>query len=205
MVDCSKKRVGIITIGILVFAAIVVPLIYLTSTRKDRNETSGEKSHTEPTNRIPERLEQRINCYPESLGGHDRVNKAKCESRNCVFHDSGDPKVPSCIFPLHSEYGFSVVGDREETEYGFKYNLRQRGEAPFNSPSFKSPVFEVHTIDENVIRFKFDDSSNTRYKVPMKLNLPTNKVTIDTAYEIEITDKQNFAFQIKRKSNGKVM
>ncbi|KAJ8305351.1 hypothetical protein KUTeg_015896 [Tegillarca granosa] len=79
------------------------------------------------------------------------------------------------------------------------------GEAPFNSPSFKSPVFEVHTIDENVIRFKFDDSSNTRYKVPMKLNLPTNKVTIDTAYEIEITDKQNFAFQIKRKSNGKVI
>lgn len=154
MVDCSKKRVGIITIGILVFAAIVVPLIYLTSTQKNRDDTPGEKPHTEQTNKIPERLEQRIDCYPESLGGHDKVTKAKCESRNCIYHDSGDSKVPSCIFPLHSEYGFSVVGDREETEYGFKYNLRQQGKVPFNSPSFKSPVFEVHTIDENVIRFK---------------------------------------------------
>lgn len=62
-----------------------------------------------------------------------------------------------CYFNL-TDYGYKVVGDRVETEFGFSYNLRRKQHpGPFHhmgSPDINDLVFSVEMRSNDLLRFK---------------------------------------------------
>lgn len=203
MVDCSKKRVAIVAAVIIVLAALIAPIAYFV-TREDKRPAVGTPAVVIPTGSEPRRLPQRINCIPESGGNVVQITKDLCENRNCEFIPSSETLDAACVFPERKESGFSVDGNGVPTDMGWKVYLKQKGSSVFNSTPFKMPYFEVQMPDEHLIRFKFDDEGDSRFHVPIDIQMAGQK-TKKTAYELRITDRENFAFQITRKSSGTVL
>ncbi|XP_046544792.1 LOW QUALITY PROTEIN: sucrase-isomaltase, intestinal-like [Haliotis rubra] len=194
MTNLSKKRIVIILSVIVVAVAIIAPTAYYLTRPSDTGDEVVPGGL--PTN--PEA--QRLDCFPEAENGLEQVTKESCEARNCIFAGSGQGG-PDCHFPLDG-YGYSVTGT-EDTPLGFKAFLKQKGKAPFGG-DINSAVFEVQMRDENILRFTIDDPNSPRYKVPVNLNLPSTKAA-DAKYNVVITNRDTFAFQVIRKATGKVI
>ncbi|OWF38082.1 sucrase-isomaltase, intestinal-like [Mizuhopecten yessoensis] len=203
MVDCSKKRVAIIAVVVIVLAAIITPIAYFV-TKEDKRKKVDTPAVVPPVAHAPRRLADRINCIPESDGNVVTITQDLCESRYCDFIPATTAWNAACVFPARKEYGFSVNGSVQITIMGWKVYLKQKGMHAFNSTPFRRPYFEVQMPDENLIRFKFDDENGNRFHVPFNLEIP-DKQPSKMAYELKITDKENFAFQITRKSSGAVL
>ncbi|XP_063403845.1 maltase-glucoamylase-like [Mytilus trossulus] len=204
--NCSRKRIGIICLVIAVFAAILVPVAY-EATRKDKRKDTESKNNDGGINtpQAPEKQTQRIDCFPENVG----LTEDKCKERNCIYDKSVTVSgVPSCFFPANKDYGFSAEKGSTNTPLGYKVNLQQKGNSPFesSSPRFKEPTFEVQFLSENLARFKLYDKANARYEVPVPLDVPKTRAEASKInYEVNIVNRDDFAFEIKRRTTGTVI
>ncbi|KAL5015728.1 hypothetical protein ScPMuIL_005317, partial [Solemya velum] len=116
----------------------------------------------------------RIDCFPEAIGGLEKVTFDKCHKRGCKYMAAESP-IPSCFFKPHSSYGYSVNGPREDTDFGFRVNLTWTGAtAPYGTP-LSLITFEVQKRDNNVLRFKIFDPNEERFEVPIALDLPETR------------------------------
>lgn len=152
--NLSPKRVAFGVLAVIVLVAILAPVAYY-ATREDKRKDTGVKNDGGGSNippNSPEKLTQRIDCYPES----GTVSADDCKKRNCLYHQSGKPGVPSCFFPVNEAYGFSAQASNENTPLGYRIGLQQRGTAPFetDNPKFQEPIFEVEFLGENLAHFK---------------------------------------------------
>lgn len=148
---CSKERVGITLLVIVVLACIITPIVYLVQ-QPDKRQDDPKTLHTPaPIPAIPAELHQRIDCLPEARGEFIKLTKEECERRNCVFVQ--EQSNQSCVYPNNSEYGYSVVLE-SITPSATQYYLRKRGKSPFSSPDFKEPVVIVEERGDNLLRIK---------------------------------------------------
>lgn len=103
-------------------------------------------------------VDERINCFPEALGGVETMNEEKCMSRGCVYKDA------SCFFP-QTNFGYKVV-EREVTRLGFQLTLRREGTFPFGG-DIETIVFRVEELGDGLLRFtvcfSFTYNSNTLF------------------------------------------
>ncbi|XP_071117585.1 maltase-glucoamylase-like isoform X2 [Haliotis cracherodii] len=196
MTNLSKKRIVIILSIIVVAVAIIAPTAYYLTRPTDSGSKDSGGGGGVPTN--PEA--QRLDCYPEAESGLESVTRESCEARNCIYAGPGQAGPP-CHFPLEG-YGYTVTRT-EDTPLGFKAFLTQKGKAPFGG-DISSIVFEVEMRHDDILRFTIDDPNSSRYKVPMKLNLGSTKAS-DAKYNVVITNRDTFAFQVTRKATGKVI
>lgn len=198
---CSKERVGITLLVVVVLACIITPIVYLVQQPDKRQDGPKTLPTPAPVPAIPAELRQRIDCLPEARGKFMKLTKEECERRNCVFVQ--EQSNQSCVYPDNSEYGYSVVQETI-TLSATRYYLRKRGKSPFTSPDFKEPVVVVEERGDNLVRIKFEDNKSQRYNVPLSINTPAKKAS-DPKYEFKIVDKDTFAFQLIRKSTGTVL
>lgn len=57
-----------------------------------------------------------------------------------------------------------------------------------------------------VLSLQLYDKASSRYEVPMELNTPNVKTEASSLkYEIKVTNRDNFAFEILRRSTGRKM
>lgn len=148
---CSKERVGITLLVIVVLACIITPIVYLVQQPDKRQDGSKTLPTPAPIPAIPAELHQRIDCLPEARGEFIKLTKEECERRNCVFVQ--EQSNQSCVYPNNSEYGYSVVLE-SITPSATQYYLRKRGKSPFSSPDFKEPVVIVEERGDNLLRIK---------------------------------------------------
>lgn len=148
---CSKERVGITLLVIVVLACIITPIVYLVQQPDKRQDGPKTLPTPAPIPAIPAELHQRIDCLPEARGEFIKLTKEECERRNCVFVQ--EQSNQSCVYPDNSEYGYSVVQE-SITPSATWYYLRKRGKSPFSSPDFKEPVVIVEDRGDNLVRIK---------------------------------------------------
>lgn len=148
---CSKERVGITLLVIVVLACIITPIVYLVQQPDKRQDGPKTLPTPAPIPAIPAELHQRIDCLPEARGEFIKLTKEECERRNCVFVQ--EQSNQSCVYPNNSEYGYSVVLE-STTSSATQYYLRKRGKSPFSSPDFKEPVVIVEERGDNLLRIK---------------------------------------------------
>nr|XP_022314501.1 maltase-glucoamylase, intestinal-like [Crassostrea virginica] len=197
---CSKERVGITLLVLVVLACIITPIVYLIQ-QPDKREDGPKTSAPVPA--IPAELHQRIDCLPEARGKYVKLTKEKCERRNCVFVQ--EQSNTSCVYPAISDYGYSVIQESVAAHKTMFY-LRKRGKGPFGdkSPDFVEPILVVEERGDNLVRIKFEDSKSKRYNVPQPIYTPPASVK-DPKYEFKVTNQERFAFQLIRKSTGTVL
>lgn len=148
---CSKERVGITLLVVVVLACIITPIVYLVQQPDKRQDGPKTLPTPAPIPAIPAELHQRIDCLPEARGEFIKLTKEECERRNCVFVQ--EQSNQSCVYPDNSEYGYSVVLE-SITPSATRYYLRKRGKSPFSSPDFKEPVVIVEERGDNLVRIK---------------------------------------------------
>lgn len=147
---CSKERVGITLLVLVVLACIITPIVYLIQ-QPDKREDGPKTSAPVPA--IPAELHQRIDCLPEARGKYVKLTKEECERRNCVFVQ--EQSNTSCVYPAISEYGYSVIQESVAAHKTIFY-LRKRGKGPFGdkSPDFVEPILVVEERGDNLVRIK---------------------------------------------------
>lgn len=157
MSNWSKKRIALIAAVVIVLVAIVAPVAYFATRTHKRQDKTTPDIPTSPDESHTEMLKRSINCFPEADGGIVKMTKESCEKRNCLYYIGPKNQKDACVFPPRKDFGFSVKGNRTLTETSsgvYRVYLQSKGGAPFDSPAFLNPVFEVDMKDENLIRFK---------------------------------------------------
>ncbi|KAL4237199.1 hypothetical protein ACF0H5_005579 [Mactra antiquata] len=207
----NRERCCWILLVLILIGAVVGVTVYFT--QKDDGGTSGNSdtqkgtgatttTATTSTNNVPrEELESRINCIPEAEGGVTMVTKELCEDRRCVYEPTSVPGIPHCYYSKQQGYR---VESWETTSLGYRAYLSMKSDGPFGD-DIESVIFDVEMRDNETIRFKFDDSLFNRYKVPLDVNVLNDKKATGPKYIFKVTNNETFAFQIIRKSTGKVL
>ncbi|XP_022249218.1 sucrase-isomaltase, intestinal-like [Limulus polyphemus] len=148
---------------------------------------------------LPMGEKDRIEC-PLSVPG----NITECENRGCIWSEAS--AAPNCYMPKNIRR-FNVTKTTDLPD-GFKITLTYTGLQDVYSPSLPTVVFEVDYLNDNVVRFTFQDEAKQRYKVPVEseeFNVPQlrRKGNKNRMYEVVVGDYENssFSFKIQRKNS----
>ncbi|KFV20490.1 Maltase-glucoamylase, intestinal, partial [Tauraco erythrolophus] len=147
--------------------------------------------------------DSRFNCYPIANGTQE-----DCEELGCVWDEvESDLEIPSCYFDSDNPYTIEEV---EYTSSGLVANLTLSSNVTALNGNYTQPIstlrLEVIYHLNNMLQFKIYDYANSRYEVPVPLNLPSSPTTTesDRLYEVTVY-KIPFGIQIRRKSTGTVI
>ncbi|XP_074171361.1 maltase-glucoamylase [Rhinolophus sinicus] len=142
----------------------------------------------------------KIDCYPDEKG----ASAESCAARGCAWEESSSPGVPFCYFTndLYS------VSDIQYDSHGATAVLSLKSPVYANSlPS--TPVNTLHLKvtyhKDEMLQFKIYDPNNSRYEVPVPLNLPgaPSSTFESRLYDVLITNP--FGIAVRRKSTGTVI
>ncbi|CAH1773121.1 unnamed protein product [Owenia fusiformis] len=207
--------VVILVILVLALLALAITFGILWSQERNKPEQATTELPPTPTTESPKPPEvetERIDCYPEAGGGVDLATQEKCEARGCIWSPSTMPGAPSCFYGTN--VGRKQLGEPEDTDLGYKVKLSSSDQTKRrlkrdvveedDNPDVDPLVFEVQMLEDNLLRFQIYDEGDTRYRVPIPLNLKNTRASNPT-YAVEITSTDPFQFKIIRKSTGKTL
>ena len=142
------KKVLVIVGGCVIFATLVAVVVVAVVLSIDDDDSSG----SDP---VPSSEQQRIDCYPEALGGVQVATEASCLERGCVWDpvDHEEP-VPPCFVPQTAEFGFRLVSGPTDTELGYQWILEPINEFAIYGENFASVTFDVEFRRDHLLRFK---------------------------------------------------
>uniref|UniRef100_A0A493SZN8 P-type domain-containing protein n=1 Tax=Anas platyrhynchos platyrhynchos TaxID=8840 RepID=A0A493SZN8_ANAPP len=60
-------------------------------------------------------VQRRVDCHPQPGASQER-----CEARGCTWCTTDVPNAPWCFFPEDSPYGYSLGGNAEKTDKGWR-------------------------------------------------------------------------------------
>ncbi|XP_029334198.1 maltase-glucoamylase, intestinal isoform X2 [Mus caroli] len=147
------------------------------------------------------RDEERIDCYPDEHG----ASEANCTARGCIWEKSNTIGVPPCYF-AHELYSVSNV---QYDSHGATADISLKASTYSNAfPS--TPVNKLKlkvTYHKNeMLQFKIYDPNNSRYEVPVPLNIPSAPSSTNESRLYDVLIKDNpFGIQVRRKSTGTVI
>ena len=136
--------------GVCIASAAIIIGVELTKIPPTTEPTTTETPpHVPPS--------ARIDCYPEAQGGVETVDQSTCVARQCLY----DPNThPNCYMNTSASWGkgYKVTGDRNNFQYGFRYELEPAQPdstgSPYNSTPFGRPMFEVEERSTDILHFK---------------------------------------------------
>ncbi|XP_006506111.1 maltase-glucoamylase isoform X5 [Mus musculus] len=147
------------------------------------------------------REEERIDCYPDEHG----ASEANCSARGCIWEESNTIGVPTCYF-AHELYSVSNV---QYDSHGATADISLKASTYSNAfPS--TPVnklkLQVTYHKNEMLQFKIYDPNNSRYEVPVPLNIPSAPSSTNEGRLYDVLIKENpFGIQVRRKSTGTVI
>ncbi|XP_040584480.1 maltase-glucoamylase, intestinal [Mesocricetus auratus] len=172
--------------------------------------------------------QEKIDCYPDEHG----ASEANCTARGCIWEESDTPGVPYCYF-ANSLYSVSNVQYHEneatadislkDSPYTELYSVRNvlyrsneatanvsLKDSPYSSAFPSTPVsqLQVRVIyhKNEMLQFKIYDPNNSRYEVPVPLDIPSSPSSTPDGRLYEVLIKENpFGIEIRRKSTGTVI
>ncbi|XP_045412485.1 sucrase-isomaltase, intestinal [Lemur catta] len=145
-----------------------------------------------------------FNCYPDA----DTATQEKCEQRGCLWREiTSGSSAPECYFPR--EDNPYLVASTQYSSTGITADLQLNTEnVRSNLPSEPISTLRVEvTYHKNeMLQFKIYDPQNSRYEVPVPLNIPTTPTSTyeNRLYDAEIKENP-FGIQIRRRSSGRVI
>ncbi|KAA0198025.1 hypothetical protein HAZT_HAZT009477 [Hyalella azteca] len=89
--------------------------------------------------------------------------------------------------PPPSALGYVIAGAKVPTETGFKVPLSKLGDPVFQDP-IVNVTFEVFILADHLLRVKLYDASESRFEVPIVLNLPSSSAS-SPLYELKLTSE----------------
>jgi hypothetical protein len=123
-------------------------------------------------------INERINCYPESVSNFSSFSKELCLARNCLYDDDANSDQIRCY--LSSNYGYILQDFPQDIHNGLRLKLKRN--SAVNS-MFKQPIenvfLDVQYYTNDIIRFKLYDADNKRYEVRRKLIIYDTKILIN--------------------------
>ncbi|XP_071889148.1 sucrase-isomaltase, intestinal [Anas platyrhynchos] len=143
-------------------------------------------------------VQRRVDCHPQPGASQER-----CEARGCTWCTTDVPNAPWCFFPEDSPYGYSLGGNAEKTDKGWRVTLNKRSQLSLFGSDISPVVIDVEFQTKDRLRFKVYDPNRERFEVPLKIDSP-GVAAEDTSYDVEFTDDASH-FRIKRKSTGTVL
>ncbi|KFQ23739.1 Maltase-glucoamylase, intestinal, partial [Mesitornis unicolor] len=147
-------------------------------------------------------VNERFDCYPSP-----NPTKEKCEQLGCVWEVTQNSDIPPCYYSSDNAYSVDTV---EYTSSGLAANLTLNSAKNRANENFTTPIstlrLEVKYHLNHMLQFKIYDYQNTRYEVPVPLNLPSSPMSTDgeRLYEVSV-QKKPFGIQVRRKSTGTVI
>ncbi|ESP05176.1 hypothetical protein LOTGIDRAFT_102822, partial [Lottia gigantea] len=145
----------------------------------------------------------RIDCYPEVMGGIEKVNEGKCLARGCLYDSVVMSGVPHCFFKTN-DYGYMINGTREDTDLGYQIPLKR---SPLPGPfpeDLQQITFEVQELDDHLLRVKIFDKNKKRFEVPLELTNPGTKAE-NPRYMVKYFNNNTFSFQVIRHTTETVL
>ncbi|XP_069853023.1 uncharacterized protein [Dipodomys merriami] len=145
--------------------------------------------------------QEKIDCYPDEHG----ATEASCMARGCVWEASSIPGVPHCYF-VNDLYSVSNV---QYTSHGATADISLKS-SPYVTAFPSTPVSPLRLLvtyhKNEMLQFKIYDPSNSRYEVPVPLNIPSTPSSSSEARLYDVLIKENpFGIEIRRKSTGTVI
>ncbi|XP_040858424.1 uncharacterized protein LOC121170993 [Ochotona curzoniae] len=147
------------------------------------------------------RDEEKIDCYPDEYG----VTEENCVSRGCVWEESSSPGVPYCYFvdDLYSISNIQYDSNGASADISLKSSLYTNA---FPSTPVNPLRLQVTYHKNEMLQFKIYDPNNSRYEVPVPLNLPAAPSSTPENQLYEVVIKENpFGVVIQRKSTGTII
>uniref|UniRef100_G1SDA0 Sucrase-isomaltase, intestinal n=1 Tax=Oryctolagus cuniculus TaxID=9986 RepID=G1SDA0_RABIT len=147
------------------------------------------------------RDEEKIDCYPDEQG----VSADNCIARGCVWEESSSPGVPFCYFvnDLYSVSNVQYHSDGASADISLKSSVESNA---FPSTPVNPLCLQVTYHKNEMLQFKIYDPNNSRYEVPVPLNLPGVPASSPESRLYEVSIGENpFGVVIRRKSTGAVI
>ncbi|XP_029818190.1 sucrase-isomaltase, intestinal [Manacus vitellinus] len=144
-------------------------------------------------------LEERFDCYPSP-----DPTQEKCEQLGCTWEETQNTDVPSCYFSSDTPYYLENV---QYSSTGVVADLTLNSASIRANESLTTPIstlrVEVVYHLDNMLQFKIYDYANSRYEVPIPLNLPSSPTSSSQSrlYDASLQVKP-FGIRIQRRSTG---
>ncbi|KAM8812030.1 putative maltase-glucoamylase 2 [Rhynchonycteris naso] len=150
-------------------------------------------------------VSERIDCTPGEVVA-EKVCKVQYK---CCWEPVADINVPRCFLPRN--WGYQVISENSHglrnTSTGFTASLERLPYTSLLENHISKALFTAEYQTSRRLRFKITDHNNIRYEVPHEniksLNVSARAAYLD--YDIRVTEKKPFRFQIMRKSNQRVL
>ncbi|XP_049750058.1 maltase-glucoamylase [Elephas maximus indicus] len=144
---------------------------------------------------------EKIDCYPDQQG----ASVENCLARGCVWEESSISGVPFCYF-VSDLYSVGVVqykADGATADISLKTHLYADA---FPSTPVTSLRLDVTYHKDDMLQFKIYDPNNSRYEVPVPLNIPRTPSSTSEGQLYDVRIKKNpFGIEIRRKSTGSII
>uniref|UniRef100_A0A8C0ZWX1 Sucrase-isomaltase, intestinal n=1 Tax=Castor canadensis TaxID=51338 RepID=A0A8C0ZWX1_CASCN len=146
------------------------------------------------------RDEEKIDCYPDDHG----VSEANCTARGCVWEVTFSLGAPYCYF-VTDMYSVSNI------QYNSDWAMADISlESPYINAFPSTPVNLLRLLvtyhSNEMLQFKIYDPNNSRYEVPVPVNIPNIPSGTSETRLYDVLIKENpFGIEIRRKSTGTVI
>lgn len=154
------------------------------------------ESHTVSWNQVTREVD-RFDCHPEP-----DATEQSCVALGCNWEPTTAAGVPYCYYPPNAGYTVSQI---QYTSSGLTADLG--GSSPKVSPTpIDTLRLEVKYHENHMLQFKIYDYSNSRYEVPVPLNIPSTPASTpeNRLYDVSIQNNP-FGIQVRRRSTGTVI
>uniref|UniRef100_A0A8D2M864 alpha-glucosidase n=1 Tax=Zonotrichia albicollis TaxID=44394 RepID=A0A8D2M864_ZONAL len=147
-------------------------------------------------------VNERFDCYPGP-----NATLEKCQQLGCSWEESTDPDIPSCYYSSSNPY---LVENIDYSDSGIVATLNLDDSRVRANEAYTAPIstlrLEVKYHLNNMLQFKIYDYQNSRYEVPVPLNLPSSPLNSsqERLYDVSVQIKP-FGIQVRRRSTGTVI
>jgi hypothetical protein len=116
-----------------------------------------------------QRINDRIDCYPDGQSPFSNYSKQSCLARNCLFDDQAAPGMTQCY--LSPNYGYILQDSPEEISNGLRLKLKRNSAigSMFQQP-IENVLLDVQYYTNDILRFKLYDADQKRYEVKKKID-----------------------------------
>ncbi|KAF2978754.1 hypothetical protein EK904_012363 [Melospiza melodia maxima] len=145
---------------------------------------------------------ERFDCHPGP-----NATLEKCQQLGCSWEETSNPDIPSCYYSSSNPY---LVEKLEYSPTGIVATLNLDDSKVRANEAHTAPIstlrLEVKYHLNNMLQFKIYDYQNSRYEVPVPLNLPSSPSSSsqERLYDVSVQIKP-FGIQVRRKSTGTVI
>ncbi|XP_069105358.1 sucrase-isomaltase, intestinal-like [Argopecten irradians] len=201
---------AVFIVGVIAIAGLVVSIVTYVKQTNDIDNDVIDVTSNEPTKNVMRpsstalpvsdpRTEAVVACYPERKYG-----RSECESNGCAWLESGQPRVPSCVFGRNT--GYMLVSNDTQSASQRSATLQRAGRIThmYGMEVRQQIKVNVYMSGDNMLRIHF--AANDSWEIPdeaVHINMPTGSNS--KQYDVKFVTSPVFGVVVTRKSTGAVV